>query len=101
MTVIKVRYGRDAYRIVSSGHAGSSRACTAVSAIIQALAGWVRENRGHARLEKGKAVISFPKSEGAAAVMDLMLIGLLQIQKAVPTDVHVEITCSEQITDKA
>ena len=96
MIQVKARYGRDRYKIVSTGHAGTSQTCTAVSALIQALAGWAQNNGDDIALDKGKALISFAKSEGAAAVMDLTVIGLLQIQRAVPEDIHVEITCSEK-----
>lgn len=96
MIQIKARYGRDKYKIVSTGHAGTSQTCTAVSAIIQALAGWAQNNGDYIDLQKGKATISFAKSEGAAAVMDMTVIGLLQIQRAVPDDIHVEITCAEK-----
>ena len=96
MITVQARYGRDRYRIVSRGHAGTSQTCTAVSAIIQALAGWAQNNGDYIDLEKGKAVVSFAKSEGAAAVMDLVVIGLLQIQRAAPDDIHVDITCSEK-----
>lgn len=96
MITVQARYGRDKYKIVSKGHAGTSQTCTAVSAIIQALAGWAQNCDEYIALEKGKATISFAKCEGAAAVMDMTVIGLLQIQRACPDDIHVEITCSEK-----
>ena len=96
MIQVQARYGRDKYKIVSKGHAGTSQTCTAVSAIIQALAGWAQNNGDYIDLAKGKATVSFTKCEGAAAVMDLIVIGLLQIQRAAPDDLHVEITCSEK-----
>ena len=40
-------------------------------------------------LEKGEAIIAFPEQDGAAAVMDMAVIGLLQIQQAAPEDVSV------------
>lgn len=96
MTSVLLRYGRDTYTVASKGHAGSSQICTAVSALVQALAGWaLNAEDGTAELEKGDACVVFPKSDGAAAVMDLMTIGLLQIQQAAPDDVKVEIICEE------
>jgi len=91
MTSIKARYGRDGYSVVSIGHAGTTEACTAVSAIIQALAGWVHNHEGGISLDKGEALIAFPRSEGADAVMDMTVIGLLQIEKAAPGAVKVEV----------
>lgn len=91
MTRIKARYSRDGYSIVSTGHAGTSQSCTAVSAILGALAGWVENNAGKYSLDKGEAMIAFPKNDGAKAVMDMTVIGLLQVQKAAPEDVTIEL----------
>ena len=91
MTRIKARYSRDGYSVVSTGHAGSGESCTAVSAILGALAGWVNNNVGKFTLDKGEAMIAFPKNDGAEAVMDMTVIGLLQVQKAAPEDVKVEL----------
>lgn len=90
MTRIKARYGRDGYSIVSVGHAGTAESCTAVSAILGALAGWVRNNDGMFSLEKGEALIAFPKGNGAETAMDVTVIGLLQVEKATPDSVKVE-----------
>ena len=95
MTRIKCRIGRDGYSVVSVGHAGSTQSYTAISAILGALAGWVDNNAGRFTLDKGEALIVFPKGEGAEAVMDMTVIGLLQIQKTAPDDVAVEILCEE------
>lgn len=95
MTRIKARYGRDGYSIVSVGHAGSEQTCTAISAILGALAGWVENNSGSYTLEKGNARIEFPKYDGADGAMDMAVIGLLQVQKAAPDEVKVEIICEE------
>lgn len=88
MTNVTARYGAS-YTLTSIGHAGTSESCTAVSAIVQALAGWVHNHTGTIHLEKGKAIIAFPEQDGAAAVMDMAVIGLLQIQQAAPEDVSV------------
>lgn len=90
MTRIKARYGRDGYSIVSVGHAGSEQTCTAISAILGALAGWVENNSGSYMLEKGNARIEFPKYDGAETAMDVTVIGLLQVEKAAPDSVKVE-----------
>lgn len=95
MTRIKARYGRDGYSIVSVGHAGTAESCTAVSAILGALAGWVENNSGSYTLEKGNARIEFPKMPGADGAMDMAVIGLLQVQKTAPDDLIVEIICEE------
>ncbi|MBO7670130.1 MAG: hypothetical protein J6S60_06025 [Oscillospiraceae bacterium] len=95
MTRIRCRIGADGYSVVSVGHAGSEQSCTAVSAILGALAGWVDNNSGRFTLDKGEAMIIFPKGDGADAVMDMTVIGLLQIQKIAPDDVTVEIVCEE------
>lgn len=91
MTRVKARYGRDGYSVVSVGHAGTSQSCTAISAILGALAGWVDNNAGKFSLDKGEAMIAFPKNYGAEAVMDMTVIGLLQVQKAAPEDVKIEL----------
>ena len=64
-----------------------------MSALVQALAGWVRNNDVSScmSLDKGEAIIAFQPCEGAAAVMELTVIGLLQIEKAAPGAVKVEV----------
>jgi hypothetical protein len=63
---------------------------------VQALAGWVQNTFGNGiALEKGSAMIAFPKSGGGDTAMDVTVIGLLQVQKAAPDDVNVEIVCEE------
>lgn len=91
MTRVKARYGRDGYSVVSVGHAGTAQSCTAISAILGALAGWVENNAGKYSLDKGEAMIAFPNNDGAEAVMDMTVIGLLQVQKAAPEDVKIEL----------
>ena len=91
MTKVTARYGPQGYILTSAGHAGTAQSCTAVSAVVQALAGWVRNNVGTISLQKGEAVIAFPEQDGAEAVMDMTVIGLLQIQQAVPDDVSVTV----------
>ena len=90
MTHITARYGQS-YTLTSSGHAGTTQSCTAVSAVVQALAGWVHNHTGTISLGKGEAIIAFPEQDGAKAVMDLAVIGLLQIEKAAPEDVTVDV----------
>ena len=89
MTNITATYGANGYVLRSTGHAGTSQSCTAVSAIVQALAGWVHNHDGHISLQKGEAVIFFPEQDGAEAAMDMAVIGLLQVQQAAPNDVSV------------
>ena len=89
MTRVKARYGRKGYQIEAHDHAGTTQSCVAVSAIIQALAGWVHNgHNGAISLDKGEAIIAF-SGEGADTAMDLTVIGLLQVQQAAPEDVSV------------
>ena len=87
MNRVTARFGRDGYRIDFVGHAGSSDACVAISSLAQALAGC--------------AVLPdipgscIPDCPGAGAVMEMTVIGLLQIQKAAPDDVKVDIVCED------
>ena len=90
MTNVTVRFHDQGYSLTSIGHAGTTASCAAVSALVQALAGWVHNGHsGGISLDKGEAIIAIPKQDGADAVMDLIVIGLLQIQKAAPDDVSV------------
>lgn len=96
MTRVTARFGHDGYRLDSVGHAGSSDGCVAISSLVQALAGWVHNGSGgEFELDKGEAHISFPDCPGAGAVMEMTVIGLLQIQKAAPDDVKVDIVCED------
>ena len=90
MTKVTVRYGPRSYSLTSIGHAGTTQSCIAVSALVQALACWVHNGHsGGISLDKGEALIVFPDCNGAKEVMDLIVIGLLQIQQAAPDDVSV------------
>jgi len=91
MTRIKARYGKDGYSIASTGHAGTNEACTAVSAIIGALAGWVHNNTGSFTLEKGKALVMWPKGDGGETAMEMAVIGLRQVAQSCPDDVTIEL----------
>lgn len=95
MTRIRCRISRDGYSVVSVGHAGSEQTCTAISAIIGALAGYADNNSGRFSLGKGEAMIFLPKTDGADGAVDMTIIGLLQIQKQEPDDVTVEIISEE------
>ena len=93
MTRIRARYGKDGYSVVSVGHAtASAEACAGVSAILYALAGWLRNSgvRHGASLEPGDALIWFDAGPGAEAVMDMTVIGLAQIAEKYPESVTVE-----------
>ena len=97
MTRVLARYGRGGYRIRCEGHATTPEACAAVSALLQALAGWLANTDlpGGVSLGPGRALIAFPDGPGAAAAMDLTVIGLLQIAKAAPDAVSVEVAYEE------
>lgn len=92
MTHVIIRYGREGYSLTATGHAGTEKECVAVSAVIQALAGWVHtQHSGVLSLGKGEAKIAFPKMPGALTAMDLTAIGLQQIEAKAPDSVKVEI----------
>ncbi|MBO7670368.1 MAG: ribosomal-processing cysteine protease Prp [Oscillospiraceae bacterium] len=97
MTHVRVRDGPNGYALTSVGHAGTEAACVGVSALVQALAGWAMNNDASSfmSLDKGEALIAFHPCEGSNAVMELIAIGLLQIEKAAPEAVKVEIIHEE------
>lgn len=96
MTKIKARYGRDTYSIIARNHAGTTESCIGISAILWTLAGWIENaHSGACSFDKGDAMITMPKGGGADVAMDMTVIGLLQIQKKAPDDVHIEMICEE------
>ena len=99
MTTIQARRSSGGFRctIRASGHAtGSEKACAAVSAILYALAGYLK-NVGDGRsvpvveirLESGDAVIDFWADEEAKGAFEMAVIGLAQVAKAEPERVRV------------
>ena len=97
MTRVKARYGKGGYSVTSIGHAGTTEACIAVSALVQALAGWVHNGHsGGIMLDTGEAMIAFTDCSGAHDVMDMTVIGLQQIEKTAPEAVHVEVIYEDE-----
>lgn len=98
MTHVRARYGRYGYCLTSIGHAETTEACVAVSALVQALAGWVHNGprSSGVSLDKGEATIAFADCPGAHEVMDLIVIGLLQIEKAAPDAVKIEVIYEDE-----
>lgn len=92
---------QDGQRCILSvqGHAtGSVKACAAVSGILYALAGYlenVRQERCIERytweMESGKVLLDFNGDESTAAAFEMAVIGLLQIAKAYPEQVCIEV----------
>lgn len=80
----RLKDGRTMYAIRAEGHAiGGSKVCAGISAIIYALAGYVRNHTGvevdTLELLKGYADISFCGGEAALAAYQMAAIGLAQI----------------------
>lgn len=100
MTSITITAGAGRWRFEASGHAtGSPEACSAVSALLYALAGWLRNappgvRPGRTYLAPAAADIAFSDagSGGAAeAVADCIAVGLLQVASAEPGAVRVRV----------
>ncbi len=101
MTTILARRSSGGFRcaIRASGHAtGSEKACAAVSAILYALAGYLKNAEAdrrlpvvEIRLESGDAVLDFWADEEAKGAFEMAVIGLAQVAKAEPERVSVRI----------
>ena len=97
MTTIQARRSSGGFRcaIRASGHAtGSEKACAAVSAILYALAGYLKNAEADRRLpvlESGDAVLDFWADEEAKGAFEMAVIGLAQVAKAEPERVSVRI----------
>ena len=97
MTVICARYADEkdrVHQINAYGHAtGSPEACSGISAILYALVGWIRNTPAASgagsciSMESGDALIAFNDCDGAAACMDMAVIGLAQIAATVGEDI--------------
>ena len=78
------------WRFRAEGHAtGSPEGCAAVSALLFALAGWLRNAPAALRAERvrlapGAAELVFSGGASADAAGELAAVGLAQIAKAVP-----------------
>ncbi|MBQ7975959.1 MAG: ribosomal-processing cysteine protease Prp [Clostridia bacterium] len=83
------------------GHAnyaeyGKDIVCAGVSALVQALIGWIEENHYKADCisidtKNGEVIISCEGGEDIAAVFNMASIGLLQIADSYPDHVQIDI----------
>ena len=95
MTRVTIEHSDGRWRIAARGHAtGAPEACAGVSALLYALAGWLKNapetaRRARCRLAPGDAELRFPGSPAADAAAALCAIGLAQIAKRCPAAVAV------------
>ena len=86
VTEVILQQDGDRYAIACKGHAeGSPEMCTAISSLVYAAAGWLRNERGaktlQERLESGDALLAWAAAgEGAAAVWRLLTVAFLQLE---------------------
>lgn len=89
------------HSLVVLGHAdyaeyGKDIVCAGVSALVQALIGWIEENHYKANgicvdIKDGEAIISCYGDEDVAAVFNMASIGLEQMADSYPDQVQIEI----------
>ena len=90
MTHITVSCADGAWRFRARGHAaGAPAVCAGVSALLEALAGWLRNGPAGVTCRRcvlayGEADIVFSGGPEAAAAADLTALGLARIAKAAP-----------------
>lgn len=97
MTRVYCEKGGRRYTVTALGHAdGSPEVCAAISGILYALLGYVKNAQDESmivysdRISSGDVAIDFRGGENAEAVYDMTLIGLLQIEKSHPEYIKVE-----------
>ena len=96
MTRIEIAGGAGRWRFAAAGHAtGAPEACSGVSALLFALAGWLRGGPPGVGVETvflapGEAELAFSGGDAAAAAAELTAVGLAQIAKRYPQAVTVE-----------
>lgn len=89
------------HTLVVVGHAdyeeyGKDIVCAGVSALVQALIGWIEENHYKAEsitvdIQEGEVIISCSGDEDVAAVFQMASIGLEQIADGYPDHVQIDI----------
>lgn len=101
--MIKAKYTAfdNTHTLVVVGHAnygeyGKDIVCAGVSALVQALIGWIEENYYKANgicvdMKDGEVVISCYGGEDIAAVFQMASIGLKQIADSYPDHVQIDI----------
>lgn len=97
MTQVYAERDGNRYTIYANGHAtGSPEVCAAISGLLYALAGYVRNASDGStlaydeRLESGNVQLHFRGGEGAGGAFDMAVIGLKQIEAKYPELVSVE-----------
>lgn len=97
MINVEIIVSDDTYNISAQGHAlfnpGNDIVCSAVSALFYAFAGYLHNDsnvrRADIHLDSGDAKI---KAKGdIRQAFDVFIIGLLQIEKAYPSFIHIEL----------
>ena len=97
MTKVYAERDGNRYTVHAQGHAtGSPEVCAAISGILYALAGYVRNATDGStieydeRLESGSVNLHFCGGPGAAGAFDMAVIGLKQIEAKYPDLILVE-----------
>ena len=96
MTKVKLASADGLYVLIAKGHAtGSPEVCAAVSCLLYTLAGWLKNRKGEKRpcvcnMSEAHANIIWD-GEGAETAFEIMMIGFLQLAKAFPKYICVEI----------
>lgn len=101
--MVRAKYTADenTHTLTVLGHAnygeyGKDIVCAGVSALVQALVGWIEENCYKASCisidtKEGEVIISCEGGEDIAAVFYMTAIGLLQIADSYPDHVQIDI----------
>ena len=97
----KYRVEEDTHTLVVLGHAGYAEygkdiVCAGVSALVQALIGWIEENYYKAKCisvdpKEGEVLICCEGGEELAAVYHMTAIGLEQLADCYPDHVQIDI----------
>ena len=101
MTRIKARRHKRKFAIYADGHAtGSEEACAGVSALLYALAGWLKNVPDRVRvfkshMEPGQVTLIFYGEEAARTAFEVTMIGLAQIAAKFPKSVSISINQPE------
>lgn len=102
--MVKARYTVEdnTHTLTVTGHAnyaeyGKDIVCAGVSALVQALIGWIEENYDKANCisvdaKGGEVIISCEGNDELSAVFNMTKIGLEQLSYSYPDHVHIDIT---------
>ncbi len=96
MTMAVFSAVKDGLQLEMKDHAtGEPLVCAGASAIVWALAGWLRNNSGAEdlvlHLRAGDAFVQCPRTREAVVAFEMAAVGLRQIEKAFPGYIHVEV----------